>query len=303
MAEDPKAGNPRRERKPENVTGADLKSKISYLPDIHRLLPQSPEAEQGVLSSFLLAPKEVGAMCAEKLIKPAHFHIPAHGEVYGVLIELWDKGTPIDFITIAQILRDRNKLDAVGGAPFISSLFTFLPTAANAAYYLEIVQEKYVLREIIRVCTEYAARSYDEQDEVPMLLDKVEQEIFEIAKDRFKDKAASMKDMVMKAIGDIQQLYERRGKITGLETGFKVFDQMTDGLHGAEMIIVAARPSMGKTAFAMNLAEHIAVNLGKPVLPGSRKPWKHPQRFPERARLPRDHRSGGETRGGKDVHR
>src|SRR5687768_4603673 len=117
MAEDPKAGNPRRERKPESGSGADLKSKISYLPDIHRLLPQSPEAEQGVLSSFLLAPKEVGAMCAEKLIKPAHYHIPAHAEVYGVLIELWDKGTPIDFITIAQLLRDRNKLEAVGGAP------------------------------------------------------------------------------------------------------------------------------------------------------------------------------------------
>ena len=265
MAEDSKPGSPRQERKPGKETGADLKSKVTYLPDVHRLLPQAPDAEQGVLSSFLLAPKEVGALCAEKLIKPQHFHIPAHAEVYGTLIELWDKNAPIDFITIAQLLRDRNKLDAVGGAAFVSSLFTFLPTAANAKYYLEIVQEKYVLREIIRVCTEYAARSYDEQDEVPMLLDKVEQEIFEIAKDRFKDKAASMKDMVMKAIGDIQQLYERRGKITGLETGFKVFDEMTDGLHGSEMIVIAARPSMGKTAFAMNIAEHICVNLGKPV--------------------------------------
>ena len=263
MAEDSK--NPRRDRKPGEQTGADLKSKISYLPDIHRLLPQSPEAEQGVLSSFLLSSREVGSMCAEKQIKSGHFHIPAHGEVYGVLLELWDKGTPIDFITITQHLRDRNKLDSVGGAAFVSSLFTFLPTAANADYYLGILQEKHVLREIIRVCTEYAARSYDEQDEVPMLLDKVEQEIFEIAKDRFKDKTSSMKDMVMRAISDIQLLYERRGKITGLETGFKAFDQMTDGLHGAEMIVIAARPSMGKTALAMNIAEHIALVVGQPV--------------------------------------
>lgn len=265
MAEDPKPGNPRRERKPGKDSGADLKSKVTYLPDVHRMLPQAPDAEQGVISSFLLAPKEVGALCAEKAIKPEHFHIPAHAEIYGVLLELWDKNAPIDFIMITQLLRDRSKLDAVGGAAFVSSLFTFLPTAANAKYYLDIIQEKYVLRQIIRVCTEYAARSYDEQDEVPMLLDKVEQEIFQIAKDRFQEKGASMKEMVMQAIGDIQQLYERRGQITGLATGFSVFDKMTNGLQGSQMIVIAARPAMGKTAFAMNIAEHIAVNLNLPV--------------------------------------
>ena len=264
MAEDAKQANPRRDR-PDGKSGADLKSKVSYLPDIHRLLPQAPEAEQGVLSSFLLAPREVGAMCAESVIKPQHFHIPAHAEIYEVLLECWDKGQPIDFITITQNLRDRNKLESVGGAGFVTSLFTYLPTAANAAYYIDLLQEKYVLREIIRVCTEYAARSYDEQDEVTGLLDKVEQEIFAISKDRYKEKASSMKDMVMKAIGDIQKLYDNRGKIMGLETGFKAFDQMSDGLHGAEMMVVAARPSMGKTAFAMNIAEHIAVNLGHAV--------------------------------------
>ncbi|MEK0448572.1 MAG: Replicative helicase [Verrucomicrobiota bacterium] len=264
MAEDAKQANPRRDR-PDRGTGPDLKSKVSYLPDIHRLLPQAPEAEQGVLSSFLLAPREVGAMCAEAVIKPSHFHIPAHSLVYEVLLELWDKGQAMDFITITQILRDKNKLESVGGAGFITSLYTFLPTAANAQYYIDMLQEKYVLREIIRVCTEYAARSYDEQDEVKGLLDKVEQEIFAISKDRYKEKAASMKDMVMKAIGDIQKLYDNRGKIMGLETGFKVFDQMSDGLHGAEMFVIAARPSMGKTAFAMNIAEHIAVNLGHAV--------------------------------------
>ena len=264
MAEDARQANPRRDR-PDRGTGPDLKSKVSYLPDIHRLLPQAPEAEQGVLSSFLLAPREVGAMCAEAVIKPSHFHIPAHSLVYEVLLELWDKGQAMDFITITQILRDKNKLESVGGAGFITSLYTYLPTAANAQYYIDMLQEKYVLREIIRVCTEYAARSYDEQDEVKGLLDKVEQEIFAISKDRYKEKAASMKDMVMKAIGDIQKLYDNRGKIMGLETGFKAFDQMSDGLHGAEMFVVAARPSMGKTAFAMNIAEHIAVNLGHAV--------------------------------------
>ena len=264
MPEGSTQANPRQGRS-DGKSGPDLKSKVSYLPDIHRLLPQAPEAEQGVLSSLLLAPREVGAMCAESSIKPAHFHIPAHAEVYEVLLDLWDKGQPLDFISVTQILRDKNKLESVGGAGFISSLYTFLPTAANAAYYVNFLQEKYVLRQIIRVCTEYAARSYDEQDEVTGLLDKVEQEIFAISKDRYKEKADTMKDMVNKAISDIQILHSNRGKIMGLETGFKVFDQMSDGLHGSEMMVVAARPSMGKTAFAMNMAEHIALNLNKAV--------------------------------------
>jgi len=239
--------------------------KVTYLPDIHRLLPQSPDAEQGVLASFLLMPREVGGLCAEKQIKVEHFHIPAHAQIYEVLLELWDTNKPIDFITLTQLLRDRGKLDQVGGGAFVTGLFTFIPTAANASYYIEILQEKYTLREIIKVCTEYAARSYDEQDDVPNLLNDVEAKVFAIAQDRFRDKASSMKDQVMQAIHAIEELYERRGAITGLPTGLAEFDKMTDGLHKAEMIIIAARPSMGKTALAMNIAEHIALEEKLPI--------------------------------------
>ena len=218
-----------------------------------------------MLCSFLLMPREIGGLCAEKQITPEHFHIPAHGELYKVLLELWDAGKPIDFIILTELLRDRQRLDQVGGAAYVTELFTFLPTSANVGYYLEIVQEKHTLREIIKVCTEYAARSYDEQDNVPNLLDNVEGKIFAIAQDRFKDKTASMKEQVMQAIPDIEALYERRGQISGLETGLAEFDRMTDGLHGSEMIVIAARPSMGKTALAMNMAEHVALELKKPV--------------------------------------
>ena len=245
--------------------GTDLRQPAHYRPDVHRLLPQSPDAEKGVLCSYLLAPREVGGFCAEKQITPAHFHIPAHGELFGVLQQLWDANKPIDFIILTELLRDTQRLDMVGGAAFVTELFTFLPTAANLAYYVEIVQEKHTLREIIKVCTEYAARSYDEQDNVPNLLDDVEGKIFAIAQDRFKDKAASMKDQVMQAIHAIEELYERRGAITGLPTGLAEFDKMTDGLHAAEMIVIAARPSMGKTALAMNMAEHIALEEKKAV--------------------------------------
>ncbi len=245
--------------------GSDLRQPAHYRPDVHRLLPQSPDAEKGVLCSYLLAPREVGGFCAEKQITPAHFHIPAHGELFGVLQQLWDANKPIDFIILTELLRDTQRLDMVGGAAFVTELFTFLPTAANLAYYIEIVQEKHTLREIIKVCTEYAARSYDEQDNVPNLLDDVEGKIFAIAQDRFKDKTASMKDQVMQAIHAIEELYERRGAITGLPTGLAEFDKMTDGLHAAEMIVIAARPSMGKTALAMNMAEHVALEEKKAV--------------------------------------
>ncbi|MEY5011253.1 MAG: Replicative helicase [Verrucomicrobiota bacterium] len=245
--------------------GADLQPRVSYLPEVHRMLPQAPDAEQGVLSSFLLAPRDVGGLCAEKQIRAEHFHIPAHATIYTVLLELWDANKPIDFITLTQVLRDRALLDQVGGPGFITSLFTFLPTAANATYYIEILEEKFTLREIIRVCTEYAARSYDEQGDVPNLLNDVEQKIFAIAQDRFKDRTNSLKSMVVKAISSIQELYDRRGSISGLPTGFADFDRMTDGLHGAEMFIIAARPSMGKTAFAMNIAEFVAIEHKRAV--------------------------------------
>jgi len=218
-----------------------------------------------VLGSYLLAPREIGGLCAEKQIKPEHFHLPAHAQIYATLVELWDANKPIDFITLTQLLRDRNQLEQVGGAAYITELFTFLPTAANATYYADILQEKFTLREIIKVCTEYAARSYDEQDDVPSLLNDVEQKIFGIAQDRFKEKAASMKDQVMQAIHAIEELYDRRGAITGLPTGLAELDKMTDGLHKAEMIVIAARPSMGKTALAMNIAEHIALEENKAI--------------------------------------
>jgi len=265
MAEGSAERNPGSEKGRGKGPRNDLKGKVTYPPDFHREFPQAPDAEKGVLSSILLAPKDVIGLAVESGVTKDTFYIPGHGEIFETLLELWNANRPIDFITIAQYLRDRNKLDQIGGAAALNDLFVFLPTAANASYYIEILLEKYTLREIIKVCNEYSARSYEEQDNTQGLLDEVETKIFQIAKDRFKDKAASLKDMVMKAIGDINKLYEQRGKISGLSTGFSKLDKITDGLHGAEMFVIAARPSMGKTAFAMNMAEHVAVELGKAV--------------------------------------
>src|SRR6267143_1282790 len=255
------AGRGSAARAEEKVTG---RSPTSSSQDVHRAPPHSVEAEQGVLGSMLISPRDAIGECVEK-INEEYFYIPAHQTIYTVLVELWNAGQAIDLITFTQVLRDRNLLDAVGGPAFVTSLFTFVPTAANVGYYIDIVRDKYILREIIAAATESVRRAYEEQDEVSNLLDEVEQRIFAVGEDRFKGQMLSMKDQVMEAIESIEKLYERKGGITGISTGFVEFDRMTSGMHPAEMIVIAARPSMGKTALAMNIAEHVSINEKLPV--------------------------------------
>ncbi len=261
----PSSDHPKAAKKNGNAKGGSGQREAGYLPDIHRLLPKSEDAEKGILCSILLAPREVGGLCVERGIETAHFHIPAHASIYGVLKDMYDASRPIDLVTLTQELRDRKQLDQSGGAAFVTELFTFLPTAANASFYLEIVEEKATLRDIIRVCTEYAARGYDEQAEVSTLLDEVETRVLAISQARVRGATASMKDQVMAAIHAIEELYVNKGGMTGFATGFDALDKMTDGLHRQEMFVIAARPSMGKTALAMNMAEHVALELKKPV--------------------------------------
>ena len=250
--------------------GAQSGEKVIPIPrtgsaqDIHRPPPHSVEAEQGVLGSMLISPRDAIAEVVEK-ITTDYFYVPAHQTIFDVLVELWNTGAGIDLITFTQVLRDRNVLETVGGAAAITNLFTFVPTAANVAYYLDIIRDKYILRSIIAAGTESVRRAYEEQDEVGNLLDEVEQKIFAVGEDRFKGQMLSMKDQVMEAIESIEKLYERKGGITGVSTGFVEFDRMTSGMHPSEMIVIAARPSMGKTALAMNIAEHVAINEKLPV--------------------------------------
>src|ERR1700681_1146355 len=249
------------DRMRDSRTGASRNGRIVVR---HQAPPHSVEAEQGVLGSMLVSPRDTIAECVEK-ISGKYFFVPAHRTIYGALVDLWRAKQAIDLITFTQHLRDQNVLDAVGGAAFVTSLFTFVPTAANVGYYIDIIRDKYILREIIAAATESVRRAYEEQDEVSNLLDEVEQRIFAVGEDRFKGQMLSMKDQVMEAIESIEKLYERKGGITGISTGFVEFDRMTSGLHAAEMIVIAGRPSMGKTALAMNIAEHVAINERLPV--------------------------------------
>jgi len=235
------------------------------VPEALRQLPQDLDAEKGLLCSMLLSPREVLTDSVDQITEEA-FYSPAHASIFRVLVEMWSSQKQIDVITLTSRLRDLGLLDAVGGPGAVTELIGFVPTSANAPHYLEIVREKSLLRRMITACTSSAARCYDEQGDVPQLMDDVERDIFSIAENRFTKSADGMHEQVMKAMENIEKMFAQRGQISGLATGFARLDQMTDGLHAGEMIIVAARPSMGKTALAMNIVEHVALN------PEGRKP-------------------------------
>jgi replicative DNA helicase len=232
--------------------------------EVPRSLPFSEDGEKGVLCSLLLSPRDVADICVLHLRSEA-FYIPAHEIIYGLVLEFGEKRKPIEFVSLKQALRDRNQLEEIGGPEYLSDLYNFVPTAANAGYYIDIVREKYVLRRLISACNRLSTQCYDQQGEIEPLLDEAEKEIFAITGEHVKTEIIPTKDLVMEAIEQIEKLYENRGSVTGLPTGFIELDRMTSGLHAAEMIVIAARPSMGKTAFAMNIAEHVAMDIGKAV--------------------------------------
>src|ERR1700760_99920 len=229
-----------------------------------RSVPFSEDGEKGVLCSLLLSPRDVADICVLHLRSEA-FYIPAHEIIYSLVIEFCEKSKPIDFVALKQALKDRNQLEEIGGPEYLSDLYNFVPTAANAAYYIDIVREKYVLRRLISACNRLSTQCYDQQGEIDPLLDQAEKEIFAITGEHVKTEIVPTKELVMEAIEQIEKLYETRGSVTGLPTGFVELDRMTSGLHAAEMIVIAARPSIGKTAFAMNIAEHVAMDIGKAV--------------------------------------
>src|SRR6202011_4034757 len=213
--------------------------------DVPRSLPSSEDGEKGVLCSLLLFPREVADLCVLSL-RPDAFYIPAHQTIYSLILDFGDKSKPIDFVSLKQALKDRNQIEEIGGPEYLSALYSFVPTAANAGYYIEIVREKYVLRRLILACNRLSNQCYDPQEDIEPLLDDAEREIFAITGEHVNTEIVATKDLVMAAIEQIEKLYENRGSVTGLPTGFVELDRMTSGLHAAEMIVIAARPAMGK---------------------------------------------------------
>src|SRR5580692_10271915 len=253
-------------------SSADLKksrrrsSATAGTPKIDRLPPHSIEAEQGVLGCILLSPNDCLGECIEKL-KPGHlvFYDLRHQTLFQTLSEMFDEKHAIDLITLPQRLKNKQLMESVGGLAYLSTLPDAVPSAANLQYYLDIVLEKYLLRKMVQTCTGIVGRVFDYEGEVDALLDEVERDILQISEDRVSGASATIKELVNRAITKIEEYHANQGMLTGISTGFTDFDKMTTGLHPGEMIVVAARPSMGKTSLAMNIAEHVALEMKIPV--------------------------------------
>jgi replicative DNA helicase len=228
----------------------------------HRLPPQNLEAEMSVLGGVLLENEALHR--ALESLRPDDFYRDAHRKIFAALITLFERNEPADLVTLTSVLKERNALEEIGGSTYLATLVAYVPTAANIGYYCKLVKEAAIARELIRVATEIAGRGY-EGGEVEAALDWAEQAIFRIATMKTRPAFYSTREIVKDAIHAIERLYDRQELITGVPTGFADLDSLTSGLQPSDLIIIAGRPSMGKTAFCLNVVEHAALRASKPI--------------------------------------
>lgn len=228
-----------------------------------RVPPQNIEAEQSVLGAMLIDKEAIAK--ATEILNADDFYREAHRVIFNAMLELYNKNEAVDMVTVTDILRRDNKLEDVGGIAYITSLANVVLTAANVKFHAEIVAEKSVLRQLVRVSTEIAAMGYEANDEVGVLLDTAESRILEIANRKKRSDFTPISDVLMDAAMNIEKLLQNKGGLTGLPSGFNDLDKLTSGLHPSDFIILAARPSMGKTALALNIVQNVALRAHKRV--------------------------------------
>jgi len=232
-------------------------------PASYKLPPQNIEAEQSVLGSILLENSAINRVL--EILSDRDFYNEAHRKIFNIISELSEKSEPIDLITLSNALRDKNILDSVGGTAYLASLVDNVPSAANVANYARIVKEKAILRGLITSATDIIESCYETGSDVDNILDKAEHNIFEISENKVRQDYFPIKDVVKESFKAIETLYSRQDLITGVPTGFERIDDLTAGLQKSELIIIAGRPSMGKTAFALNIALHAAMEAQIPT--------------------------------------
>jgi replicative DNA helicase len=202
---------------------------------------------------------------ALEILVPSDFYREPHGIIFGIISDLFEKGEPVDIVTVVDALKDRGKLEMVGGASYIASLAQVVPTASNVSYYARIVEEKAILRRLIEVGTKIAGLGYDTETNVEELVDQAEKLVYMIAQKRLSSDLVSMDELARKSFERIESLYRRKKLYTGVPSGFEALDRITMGFQPSDLIIVAARPSVGKTSFCLNIAEHVALKEKIPV--------------------------------------
>ena len=231
--------------------------------DLGKVPPHDTEAEQAVIGSMLTDKDAI--ISAIEVLKEEDFYREDNKTIYGAILNLYNRAEPVDIITLKAELSSMGKLEAVGGLEYLAELPEKVPTTANVDKYIKIVEEKSLLRNLLKVANEIIKLGYDETQEVDVLMDQAEKKIFDAIQSRNQKGYSSMKDILVDTFTQLEQLYNQKQHITGVPTGFADLDYKTAGLHGSELILIAARPAMGKSAFALNIAANAALNANTPV--------------------------------------
>ncbi|MBQ2042952.1 MAG: replicative DNA helicase, partial [Firmicutes bacterium] len=234
------------------------------MPQIERIPPHSEGAEKSVLGSLLIDKESYFKV--SDIVKPDDFYYPAHKEIYEAMLDLASTGQPIDIVTVTEALVRRKGLETAGGRAYVSSLSQEVPTTANAADYAKLVAEKAVLRRLISAAADITEKSYAEDLESKLVLDHAEQVIFDIAKRRQSNQFDRIQDVLETDIRSIREIEKNGGKLPGLPSGFTALDRMTSGFQNSDLVILAARPSMGKSALMLNIAQNAAIKQHKRVV-------------------------------------
>src|SRR4030043_199383 len=228
-----------------------------------KLPPQNIEAEQSILGGVLIENDALNTIV--EFLEDGDFYREAHQKIFKCMIALSEKNEPLDLITLTNELKKKKELEDIGGASYLAGLVESVPTAANIAYYAKIVKEKSILRKLISTATEIVTQSFQEGKDLENFLDEAEQAIFRISENRVKPAFYPIKEIVKESFKVIEQLYEKKELITGIPSGFKDLDRKTAGFQNADLIIVAGRPSMGKTALCLNMVQHAAITAKVPT--------------------------------------
>ncbi len=231
--------------------------------ELGKVPPHDIEAEQAVIGSMLTDQEAVYA-AIEKL-KPEDFYREDNKQIYTAILNIYNKAEPIDIITLKAELSSMGKLDAVGGLEYIVELPEKVPTTANVDRYIKIVEEKSLLRNLIRAANEILSSGYAQEDEVENIVDHAEKKIFDVMQKKSQKGYTTIKDVLVESFTKLEELYNQKEHITGVPTGFAELDKKTAGLHGSELILIAARPAMGKSAFALNIGSYAATRANVPV--------------------------------------
>lgn len=227
-----------------------------------RVPPQNIEAEQSVLGACLIGPDALAQVSDQ--LRPHDFYRTDHQLIFAAMLDLFERGQPVDLITVADLLQQRGQTEEAGGASYLASLAGAVPTAAGLLHHARIVRDKAVLRALISAAGQISAQAYEAPGEVEEVLDAAETAVFAIAERTIQGVFSPLKEVIKEGIATVQSRYERKELVTGITTGYRELDRLTSGLQRSDLIIIAGRPSMGKTAFALNMAEHAALK-GFPV--------------------------------------